>query len=78
MHEYYCQLRDSNEEYLFNYGTTPCSLCLNLNHLKFDCPLMHYFPLKHFLIYKLLVKGNRNKQKRKFRKRNKNIFRALL
>lgn len=59
-----CQLKDKDEQEIYENNLYLCSVCKTEYHNKFECNRLHYVPLKRTIILKHLFKIDKIKQKR--------------
>ena len=58
----FCVLRDRDEYLLDENNLYECEVCDKEYHNKFQCPRLHYLPLKQNLIFKSLNADKKKKQ----------------
>ena len=66
-----CMLRDRYEYLLDENNVHACSLCPRKLHSKFQCPRLHYCPIKQMVIYRYLDQTNKLKNSRQEYRRTK-------
>ena len=63
-YELFCLIKDREEYVMDELNIYPYELCKDKFHNKFDCPKIHFYPLRQMVIYKNIMKGKTSKFKR--------------
>lgn len=77
-YEFYCFLRERSKYILDEYETVRCERC-SAKHTKFDCPKLHFIPLKEHIIQRelhsrILKKNNRQQTFERISRRKDNAL----
>lgn len=61
----FCMLKDRDGYIIDENNLYPCDVCTKEYHSKFECPKLHYFPLKQNIVNRYLLSANKAAEKRK-------------
>lgn len=67
-YELYCLMRDKALNMPDDFELFSCEICKG-KHTKFNCPKLHFIPIKQHIAYRYIYKVKKDKNYRKYSKR---------